>query len=142
MKYSFLSTKKDCEPLIFFFFDDVDMSARKSPQILKELLSFLSHPNIVIVISGDYIIFTESLTNYFLENMHNFSSDSSRSFIFDYKDSFLPGLDVKYRKGKYDEYSEIKETEYREAVGRCEFFLKKVMPPQYRYHVRSYSNEL
>lgn len=134
--------EKDCEPLIFFFFDDVDMSARKSPQILKELLSFLSHPNIVTVISGDYNIFTESLTNYFLESMHNFSSDSSSSFIFDYKDSFLPGLDVKYRKGKDDEYNEIKEIEYREAVGRCEFFLKKVMPPQYRYHVRSYSNEL
>ena len=57
----------EAEPLIYFFFDDVDTSSKYCPEILINILTFLCHPNIVVCVSGDYEIFERSVTGYLLD---------------------------------------------------------------------------
>ena len=57
----------EVEPLIYFFFDDVDTSSKYCPEILINILTFLCHPNIVVCVSGDYEIFERSITSYLLD---------------------------------------------------------------------------
>lgn len=57
----------EAEPLIYFFFDDVDTSSKYCPEILINILTFLCHPNIVVCVSGDYEIFERSVTSYLLD---------------------------------------------------------------------------
>lgn len=57
----------EAEPLIYFFFDDVDTSSKYCPEILINILTFLCHPNIVVCVSGDYEIFERSITSYLLD---------------------------------------------------------------------------
>ena len=102
------------EPLIYFFFDDVDMSSKKSIKILTDILSYFAHPNIVIFISGDYPVFEQSLMAYFMSETKEVT------------------LKMSYKKRK-------KEIKF--AKDRTEYFLKKVLPPSYRFYVQEFSND-
>ena len=102
------------EPLIYFFFDDVDMSSKKSIKILTDILSYFAHPNIVIFISGDYQVFEQSLIAYFMSETKEVT------------------LKMSYKKRK-------KEIKF--AKDRTEYFLKKVLPPSYRFYVQEFSND-
>ena len=57
----------DDEPLIFFFFDDVDVTAQYCEGIFETFLTFLSNAHIVTFISGDYDLFLQSVTLKLLE---------------------------------------------------------------------------
>ena len=102
------------EPLIYFFFDDVDMSSKKSIKILTDILSYFAHPNIVIFISGDYQVFEQSLMAYFMSETKEVT------------------LKMSYKKRKI---------EIKFAKDRTEYFLKKVLPPSYRFYVQEFSND-
>ena len=102
------------KPLIYFFFDDVDMSSKKSIKILTDILSYFAHPNIVIFISGDYQVFEQSLMAYFMSETKEVT------------------LKMSYKKRK-------KEIKF--AKDRTEYFLKKVLPPSYRFYVQEFSND-
>ena len=102
------------EPLIYFFFDDVDMSSKKSIKILTDILSYFAHPNIVIFISGDYQVFEQRLMAYFMSETKEVT------------------LKMSYKKRK-------KEIKF--AKDRTEYFLKKVLPPSYRFYVQEFSND-
>lgn len=60
------STRPESEPLIFLFFDDVDLSNRKCLDVLETIMRYLCHPNIVVFIAGEYNAFKEALTIEFL----------------------------------------------------------------------------
>lgn len=60
------STRLESEPLIFLFFDDVDLSNRKCLDVLETIMRYLCHPNIVVFIAGEYNAFKEALTIEFL----------------------------------------------------------------------------
>lgn len=105
---------EDNEPLIYFFFDDVDMTSKKSIKILTDILSFFSHPNIVIFISGDYKVFEQSLMTYFMKETKEITLKMS---------------------------DKRKENEIKFAKDRAEYFLKKVLPPSYRYYVQEFSSD-
>lgn len=98
----------DQEPLIYFFFDDLDMSSKKSIKILTDILSYFYHQNIVIFVSGEYEVFEHSIKTYFLNET---------------KDITLKMENTK------------KEKEVIFAKNRAEYFLKKVLPPSYRYYI-------
>lgn len=108
------------EPLLFLFFDDVDMTAKNCTSILEQFLTFLSHSHIVVFISGDYDLFCQTVTLKML------------------KDENLENLNIDYI------YSYGKETADYKAISlaksRSEFFLKKVMPPLYRFEIRLLNN--
>lgn len=102
------------EPLIYFFFDDVDTSSKKSIKILTDILSFFSHPNIVIFISGDYSVFKQSVMNHFMSETKDITLKMTR---------------------------ESNENEVKFARDRAEYFLKKVIPPTYRYYISENNND-
>lgn len=108
------------EPLIFFFFDDVDVTAQYCESIFEDFLTFLSNPHIVTFISGDYDLFSQSVTLKMLENEK------------------LDNLDV------YEIYSFGKQEKQYQALemakNRSEFFLKKVLPPLYRFEIQLLDN--
>lgn len=54
-------------PLIHIFIDDIDLSPYRCIEIANILLAYLSHPALIIHLSGDIEIFEESLTLNFLK---------------------------------------------------------------------------
>lgn len=56
------------EALIYIFFDDVDISTRKCLNVLETIIRFLSHSNVVIFVSGNYMTFEETIVINYLFN--------------------------------------------------------------------------
>lgn len=102
------------EPLIYFFFDDVDVSSQKSIKILNDILSYFSHPNIVVFISGDYEVFEQSVMTFFMKETKE--------------------ITLKFSDAR-------KEKEIGFAKDRAEYFLKKVLPPSYRFYIQEFSDD-
>lgn len=109
------------EPLIFFFFDDVDMTACNCESIFEDFLTFLSNPHIVTFISGDYDLFLQSVTLKMLEKEKMYHWNIDDIYIF----------------GKTDDKYKVVEM----AKSRSEFFLKKVLPPLYRFEIQLLNNK-
>ena len=120
-KYSINSDTKEGTPLIFFFFDDVDVATKHSISILRDIMTFLSHPNVVVFISGDYKVFSQSATlNMLAEEKLNYNAINT---------SYIYGAD------------DVNDCAINLAKSRSEFFLRKVLPPMYRYELKKLSNE-
>ncbi|HBJ1684250.1 TPA: hypothetical protein LA468_001383, partial [Clostridium botulinum] len=118
------------EPLIYFFFDDVDISAKRGFEVLISIMRYLNHPNVVIFISGDYNVFLETVTLQFLKNEDLLEKDlMGKSFI-------LNSDNV--NKMKLDN-SDGTALELRK--NRSYDFLKKIMPPAFRYEMPLLSNK-
>ena len=120
-KYSINNETVDGTPLIFFFFDDVDVATKHSISILRDILTFLSHPNIVVFISGDYKVFSQSATLNMLAQENLSYEEINQSYIYGSDDNCDYAINL--------------------AKSRSEFFLRKVMPPMYRYELKKLSNE-
>ncbi|MDM0487472.1 hypothetical protein QTH65_01125 [Clostridium perfringens] len=107
--------ENDIEPMIFIFFDDVDLSAIKCIEVLNIILRYLSHPNIVVFVAGDYKTFSEVITINSL-----------------YKDNLLnEQMNVDFL-GNTDS-NKISALERRKIM--TEDFLKKILPPAFRYYM-------
>ena len=83
-------------------------------KILTDILSYFAHPNIVIFISGDYQVFEQSLMAYFMSETKEVT------------------LKMSYKKKK--KRNKIRKRSHR-------IFLKKVLPPSYRFYVQEFSND-
>lgn len=118
---SLLLDEGDCEKdaLIFLFIDDIDLSTHRCIDVVKTLLSYISHPRIITILSGDMDTFEEALTIDFVRQENalvmgvleeKFLTQSSASLL---------------------ERKKILAYEY----------LKKIVPPVYRHSVKSWSLE-
>ncbi|MDS1002022.1 hypothetical protein P9J83_00685 [Clostridium sporogenes] len=118
------------EPLIYFFFDDVDISAKRGFEVLISIMRYLNHPNVVIFISGDYNVFLETVTLQFLKNEDLLNKDlMGKSFILNSED---------VNKIKLDNFD---STALELRKNRSYDFLKKIMPPAFRYEMPLLSNK-
>ncbi|NFC02725.1 hypothetical protein EXM90_14480, partial [Clostridium botulinum] len=118
------------EPLIYFFFDDVDISAKRGFEVLISIMRYLNHPNVVIFISGDYNVFLETVTLQFLKNEDLLKKDlMGKSFILNSED---------VNKIKLDNFD---STALELRKNRSYDFLKKIMPPAFRYEMPLLSNK-
>ena len=115
--------KPDENAMIFLFIDDIDLSADRSMDVVRTLLSYLSHPRIVTFISGDIEIFEEALTLEFLRQEKALDSNVFNTAFYsvsgDQGDSRL----LERKKNLAYEY------------------LKKIIPPVYRRTVKYWSLE-
>lgn len=103
-------------PMIFIFLDDIDLTKKHCIEILQLISRYLCHPNIVTFISGDYDIFeTEQFMGYMRE-------------------SGLMQLVV-----APDKENSIGQRLLRENKLLAADALKKIMPPSYRYKMRTLS---
>lgn len=106
----------DEEPMIFIFLDDIDLAKDKCRDILKVIIRYLCHPNIIVFVSGDYEMFE---TEQFMSNL---------------KSSNLLGLIVASRVNNIRGEKLILDNE-----NLARDTLKKIMPPVYRYKLKSLS---
>lgn len=104
------------EPLIFITFDDVDLSPQVGPEILEAVLNYLDHPNIVVLILGDYDTFKESMV-LDLWNKSKVPEQIDKDTIIN-KESIMQGFSI-----------------------RAEDILGKVLPPAYRFDLEGLSLE-
>lgn len=118
--YKLLEYEK--KELLFLFIDDVDLSTYRCMDIVQTLLSYISHPRIVTILSGDLDTFEEALTLEFLrqEKMPD-SSSFDKNYI---------------RDGKGESDTLIR----RKNILAYEY-LKKIMPPLYRHRIAEWGLE-
>lgn len=110
------NNETDNKNLLFLFIDDIDLSTYRCADVVKTLLSYLSNENIVTIISGDLNTFEEALTLDFLRRDNVLDGDVLNSVIGD--NTIL--------KSKQDLAYE---------------YLKKILPPAYRYQIKHWSLE-
>ena len=108
------SNIKEIEPLIFIFFDDVDLRTDRCVEILNIILRYLSNANIVTFISGNYTTFLEVITinNLRKEGLLNKEKDSC----------FYDDKNISLNTALYSKQLLTKD------------ILKKAMPPALRYY--------
>lgn len=113
------------DALIFIFIDDIDLSTNRCGDLVKTLLSYLSHPAIVTILAGDIVIFGEALTLDFLHNEQIPDSEfTEKSFLVE-KSQYGDNIEDKKMLGRK------KELAYE--------YLKKVMPPNNRHFIVNWS---
>ncbi|MBO0959946.1 hypothetical protein J1P26_09425 [Neobacillus sp. MM2021_6] len=122
--------KEGTEPLIMVFFDDVDISAERCPEALETIRKFFSHPNIVIFVSGDYNVFSEAMTIEFMRKEKIEGRLYDKIFTPSDKSSLLTGRS-----------SEQINTALNQRKIRSQDYLKKVLPPSFRFEMKKMGNE-
>lgn len=111
-----LEVKKKDGSLLFIFIDDIDLSTSRCADVVKTLLSYLSNENIVTFISGDLETFEEALTLDFIR-----------------QDKVLNGDILDKKVGSGTLLASRKKLAYE--------YLKKIVPPAYRYNIKNWSLE-
>lgn len=108
-------SKQEKQPLIFVFFDDVDLSNHRCVEVLNVILRYLSNANIVVFVAGNYDTFSEIIT---IDSL--------------YKDKLLEiDLDTAFYKEK---------TCLNVRKELTQDILKKVIPPALRYYMPILTN--
>lgn len=117
------STGENNDALLFLFIDDMDLSTTRCTDVVRKLLSYLSHPRIVTFISGDMQTFEEALTLDFLrqENALHKKLFEETYFSVEGEEQNCSLLERK------------KEMAYE--------YLKKIIPPAYRKRIKHWSLE-
>ncbi|GEM_PF-3562307 len=118
------------EPLIYFFFDDVDISAKRGPDVLSTTMRYLTHPNIVTFICGDYKVFSEMLTIDFLQKENLLDSELMEKVYAPHDENDIEN----YTLG-------IENTALNLRKIRGYDYLKKMLPSALRYEMPKLSDE-
>ncbi len=107
------------EPLLFVFFDDVDISTQRCFEVLNTAMRYLSYPNIVVFMCGDYKMFSETLTIDILKKDGLINNGMKESYLLSGEESAL---------------------DLRKQLARD--YLIKMMPPAYRYILPVYTDKM
>ena len=110
------------EPLIYIFFDDVDISTKKCLNVLETIIRFLSHSNIVIFVSGNYTTFEETIVINYLE-----------------QDGILNSKLLENNFSTEDDGQNKNALKIRQELAYD--YLKKVLSPALRYELKKIENE-
>ncbi len=113
--------KADSKGMVFLFIDDIDLSTTRCMDVVRTLLSYLSNPRIVTMISGDLETFEEALTLEFLRQEE--------------------ALDAETMEKTYYSVSEnAKDNNLLERKKKMAYeYLKKIVPPAYRKTIKYWS---
>ncbi len=106
--------------MLFIFIDDIDLSTNRCSDIVKTLLSYLSHPRIVTILAGDITVFGEALTLDFLRQ----EQIPDTKFM---EKSYLFEMSQYDGKEQEDLLKRKKQLAYE--------YLKKIMPPNNRHNI-------
>jgi hypothetical protein len=145
----YIRTINDKEPLLFIFFDDVDISANRGSEVLSVIRRYFSnHPNIIVFVTGEYSLFSEMLTinllkedgilgyedkNFTVKNETEINDNFRKK---DWKNTWE--ADVK----ETNEFSQIEiDNALNRRIQRSQDYLKKILPPALRYDMLSLDNK-
>ena len=62
---------QDEEPLIYLIFDDVDLNPERALEICSAIIKYLSHPNLIIIMTADEELFYDVILNSMTYKMRN-----------------------------------------------------------------------
>lgn len=107
------------EPLLFFFFDDIELSEERCGEIINTIAKYLFHPNIVVLIAGDIDQFEQRLAIDLLKKDGLVNCIKEKSNVVSY-------IDEEINPNKILMHSKILAKD----------MLKKVMPPALRKYLQ------
>ncbi len=129
--------KKGEEPLVFIILDDTDLK----PQVINELLfiipKYLSHPNVVVIVSAAHKTLAYAVKNHMYKSMTGKHIDLV---------SFM-NSEINYTRGNFnkDNYKiDLNEMrfgkEYHKICRLSEEVLRKLFPVYNRFYLRNYNS--
>jgi len=126
---------EDKEPLIYFFFDDVDLSPDKVEELLTAIRVYLAHPSLIVIITADEDVFLEVIENKMDEKMGRLHKDQRKYLrkktdegIFDNGDYMVFVTNVS-KENTEDGLSDM-----------ARMYLGKILPPSTRYYLRIFEH--
>ncbi len=119
--------KENICPMIYFVFDDVDLAPDKISELLSVIIKYLSHPNIIVIVTAEENLFLQVIENQL-----------------DRKIGRLPREWREYLNRPINNLFDPWENEMRDQIGSNEdvvnqtaaMYLGKVLPPSTRYYLR------
>lgn len=111
--------ENDDEPLLFFFFDDIELSEERCGEIINTIAKYLFHPNIVVFVAGDITQFEQRIVIDLLkkDNLINCIKEKSNSLSY---------IDEEINPNEILIHSKLLAKD----------ILKKVMPPALRKYLQ------
>lgn len=123
----------DENPLIFFFFDDIDLAPENVEELLITIRTFLAHSNIIVLITADEETFLEVVENQLDRKMGRYQKDL-RSFL---RRCNISQLGVEYMEDMtvWDQRGNLSKEAGDPLKDIARMYLGKVMPPSTRYYL-------
>lgn len=116
------------EPLIYFIFDDVDLTPNKVEEMLSTIVKYLSHPNIIAIVTADEELFNDVVEEMLKKKIGCYTNEQE----------YLTG-------NRYLRFSDLEEyllqkEKFREQKLRsmAHLYLGKVLPPSLRYYLKTF----
>ncbi len=119
----------DQVPLIYFIFDDVDLSPDKVEHLMSIITKYLSHPNVIVIVTADEDLFLEVIENSIDRKIGREKKDI-RQILEKYMEMTLyygTFMDSPLQRGKANQISDT-----------ARLYLGKVLPPSSRYYLELY----
>lgn len=123
----------DCEdkivtPLIYFIFDDVDLAPEKANELVSVIMKYLSHPNIVVLMTADEGMLLEVLENNLDARIGKLPKEW-REYLNRNKDS----------EGVPDSFHQKKESNNL-IHDTAQRYLGKILPTSTRYYLKLFES--
>lgn len=120
------------EPLIYIFFDDVDLMPERVMDLFFTIIKYLSHPNIIVFVTADEELLYDVIENEMNERLGK------------YREVFTYGLASS--AGPYFRYEKPENREARIKLGHKLQVMKempklygdKILPPSSRFYLETY----
>lgn len=128
-----IAHKLNGEPLIYLFFDDVDLTPGRMTDLLTTIIKYLSHPNIIVIVTADEEAMHDVIENYLQSGKHQDLQTYSTvgRVLSDYqtqenfeKDKIL--TKISHRMKSLQEMPSL--------------YIDKILPPSSRYYLEYYES--
>lgn len=119
---------EEIEPLIYLIFDDVDLTPNKVVEMLAAIVKYLSHPNLVVIVTADEELFNEVVENSLRKKL-GYDENQGRGIF------TIP----KYFNDAYDEFVLNEALERKRHLKKtARLYLDKILPPSSRYYINTF----
>lgn len=112
------------EPLIYLIFDDVDLNPERALEICSTIVKYLSHPNLIIILTADEELLYDVVLDSMLRKMKG---------ILKYED--LEKTNTRIRENVFSDIKVAYDEKIRETAS---LYMSKVLPVSRRYPLRVY----
>lgn len=118
----------EIEPLIYLIFDDVDLTPNKVVEMLSSIVKYLSHPNLIVIVTADEELFNEVVENSLRKKLGYDEEQNRGLFTF-----------PRYYYGDYDQFILNSAMERKRHLTKtARLYLDKILPPSSRYYINTF----
>lgn len=115
-------------PMIYFIFDDVDLAPDKISELLSVIIKYLSHPNLVVIVTAEENLFLQVIENQLDRKIGRIPREW-REYLCSHSDNrFEPWSNNLKANEKISNEDVVNQT--------AAMYLGKVLPPSTRYYLR------